>query len=148
MGEKKKSAEEARAKAEEQEAKSLQEANKRRVASLDVKVEHIRKMRSEHQTRASHEKNTIDGSKREAQERDEQEKLNLFGHRAGAAGAEVRRTVEVASDDREAAMKADQEEKVHELKVNEREGKTRREADMVRQGATERASKTDREKAI
>merc|ERR1712115_370973 len=123
-------------------------ADKARESSIAAKVEHIRKMRAEHKKKASAEYADLDKSKKEEEKREEQERVDLWGNKLGAAGAAVRKTVDVQLDEGAAEAKAEEEEKVHSEKMSERDGKTKREAALVKDAGTERASKTGREQAI
>merc|ERR1712003_606821 len=58
------------------------------------------------------------------------------------------KTVETGLDDAAAEAKAEEEEKLHSVKQNERDGKTKREAALVKEAGVERTSKTGREQAI
>merc|ERR1712110_986574 len=58
------------------------------------------------------------------------------------------KTVDMGLDYAAAEAKAEKEEKVHTVKLNEREGKTKREAALVKDAGAERSSKTGREQRI
>merc|ERR1712066_975461 len=71
----KKDAAEASEKAAAEEEKAAKAADKAREASLAARVEHIKKMRAEHKTKAGHEYAELDKSKKEEEQRDEREKV-------------------------------------------------------------------------
>merc|ERR1712060_762546 len=144
----KKAAAEASKKAAAEEEKAAKAADKAREASLAAKVEHIKKLRAEHKKKAGHEFAELDKSKKEEEKKEETERLDIWGSKLGAAGAAVRKTVDVQLDDAAAEAKAEEEEKVHSVKMNERDGKTKREAALVKEAGTERTTKTDREHRI
>merc|ERR1712176_996255 len=146
--ERKKALAEAREKAEVEEEKANKAADKAREASLAAKVEHIKKMRAEHKKKAGHEYAELDKSKKEEEQKEEQERMDIWGSKNGAAGAEVRKSVDIGLDDAAAEAKAEEEEKVHSVKTNERDGKTKREAALVKEAGTERSTKTEREHRI
>merc|ERR1712003_177323 len=131
-----------------EEEKANKAADKAREASLAAKVEHIKKMRAEHKKKASHEYAVLDKSKKEEEQKEEQERMDIWGSKDGAAGAAVRNTVDIGLDDAAAEAKAEEEEKVHSVKTSERDGKTKREAVLVKEAGTERAAKTAREHRI
>merc|ERR1711976_1093695 len=86
--------------------------------------------------------------KKEEAEKEIKEKVDIWGSKDGAAGAAVRKTVDVGLDEKDAAAKAEEEEKAHAVRMHERDGKTKREAALVKQAGTERAAKTEREHRI
>merc|ERR1712183_624503 len=104
-------------------------ADKAREAMLNAKVEHIKKLRAEHKKKSSHEYGDLEKSQKEEDKRKDQERVDLWGNKDGAAGAAVRNTVDVEVDDAKAA----EEEKIHEAKTNERDGKTKRDAKLVKE---------------
>merc|ERR1712183_668441 len=144
----KKAAAEASKKAAAEEEKAAKAADKAREASLAAKVEHIKKMRAEHKEKASREYTELDKSKKEEEQRTEKERQDIWGPKLGAAGVAVRKTVDMGLDDAAAEAKAEEEEKVHSVKQNERDGKTKREAALVKGAGMERTSKTGREQSI
>merc|ERR1712232_1527143 len=101
--EKKKAAAENRKKAEADEEKAAKAADKAREALLHAKVEHIQKMRAEHKKKAGHEYADLEKSQKEEDKGKEQERIDLWGNKEGAAGAAVRNTVDVELDDAKAA---------------------------------------------
>merc|ERR1712232_876100 len=111
--------------------KAAKAADKAREASLAAKVEHIKKMRAEHKKKAGQEYAELDKSKKEEKQREEKERVDIWGNKEGAAGAAVRNTVDVGLDGAAAEAKAEEEEKVHSVKMNERDGKTKREAGLA-----------------
>merc|ERR1712190_551831 len=123
-------------------------ADKAREATLAAKVEHIKKMRVEHKNKAGQEYTELDRSKKEEEQRTEKERQDIWGTKLGAAGVAVRKTVDMGLDDAAAEAKAEEEEKVHSVKQSEREGKTKREAALVKEAGTERTSRTGREQTI
>merc|ERR1712187_691647 len=123
-------------------------ADKAREATLAAKVEHIRKMRAEHKDKASREYAELDKSKKENEQQTEKERQDIWGTKLGAAGAAVRKTVDLGLDDAAAEAKAEEEEHLHSVKQNERDGKTKREAALVKEAGVERTSKTGREQSI
>merc|ERR1712087_1029455 len=137
----KKDAAEASEKAAAEEEKAAKAADKAREASLAAKVEHIRKMRAEHKEKASREYTELDKSKKEEEQRTEKEREDIWGTKLGAAGVAVRKTVDMGLDDAAAEAKAEEEEKIHSVKQNERDGKTKREAALVKDAGVERTSK-------
>merc|ERR1712113_562935 len=58
------------------------------------------------------------------------------------------KTVDLGLDDAAAEAKAAEEEHIHSVKQNERDGKTKREAALVKDAGVERTSKTGREQSI
>merc|ERR1712232_117367 len=128
--------------------KAAKAADKAREASLAAKVEHIKKMRAEHKQKAGQEYTELDKSKKEEEQRTEKERLDIWGTKLGAAGVAVRKTVDTGLDDAAAEAKAEKKEKVHSVKQNERDGKTKREAALVKEAGVERTSKTGREQSI
>merc|ERR1712232_1206760 len=144
----KKATAEANEKAAAEEEKAAKAADKAREASLAAKVEHIKKMRAEHKEKASREYTELDKSKKENEQLTEKERDDIWGNKKGAAGAAVRKTVETGLDDAAAEAKAEEEEKIHSVKQNERDGKTKREAALVKGAGAERTSKTGREQSI
>merc|ERR1712060_935651 len=141
-------AEEKKLRADEQEMKRKEAAEKKKEASLAAKVEHIKKMRAEHKEKASREYTELDKSKKEEEQRTEKERQDIWGTKLGAAGVAVRKPVDMGLDDAAAEAKAEEEEKVHSVKQNERDGKTKREAALVKGAGVERTSKTGREQSI
>merc|ERR1711874_274357 len=131
-----------------EEEKAAKAADKAREASLAAKVEHIKKMRAEHKEKASHEYTELDKSKKEEEQREEKERVDIWGSKFGAAGVAVRKSVDIGLDATAAEAKAEKEEKVHSVKQNERDGKTKREAALVKDAGAERSSKTGREQRI
>merc|ERR1712183_377941 len=101
--EKKKSVAEAREKAEADEEKAAKAADKAREASIAAKVEHIQKLRAEHKKKAGHEYAEMDKSNKEEDKRKDKERVDIWGNKDGAAGAAVRKTVDVELDDAKAA---------------------------------------------
>merc|ERR1712151_1125125 len=130
--ERKKAAAEAREKAEADEEKAAKAADKAREASIAAKVEHIKKLRAEHKKKAGHEYAELDKSKKEEEKRKDEERVDIWGNKDGAAGAAVRNTVEVEVDEAAAEAKAEEEEHLHSRKQSERDGKTKREAALVK----------------
>merc|ERR1712176_1695965 len=118
----KKAAAEASEKAAIEEEKAAKAADKAREASLAAKVEHIKKMRAEHKKKAGQEFAELDRSKKEEEKREEKERVDLWGNKLGAAGAAVRKTVDVQLDEGAAEAKTEEEEKIHSDKMNERDG--------------------------
>merc|ERR1712084_68094 len=116
----------------EREKKAAKAADKAREASLAAKVEHIKKMRAEHKEKASREYTELDKSKKEEEQRTEKERQDIWGTKLGAAGVAVMKTVDMGLDDAAAEAKAAEEEKVHSVKQSERDGKTKREAALVK----------------
>merc|ERR1711976_972083 len=98
--------------------------------------------------KAEHEVDVLDKSKKEEAEKEIKEKVDIWGSKDGAAGAAVRKTVDVGLDEKDAEAKAEEEEKVHAVKMHERDSKTKREAALVKEAAAERAAKTGREDRI
>merc|ERR1712107_785673 len=98
--------------------------------------------------KAGQEYTDLDKSKKEEEKREEKERVDIWGNKEGAAGAAVRNTVDVGLDDAAAEAKVEEEEKAHSVKMNERDGKTKREAALVKEAGTERTSKTGREHRI
>merc|ERR1712039_249114 len=90
----------------------------------------------------------LDKSKKNEEERTEKERLDIWGTKRGAAGVAVRKTVDTGLDDAAAEAKAEEEERVHSVKQNERDGKTKREAALVKEAGVERTSKTGWEQSI
>merc|ERR1712050_377204 len=131
-------------KAAAEEEKAAKAADKAREASIAAKVEHIQKMRAEHKKKAGHEYAELDKSKKEEDERKDKERVDIWGVKDGAAGAAVRNTVDVELDDAKAA----EEEKIHEAKTSERDGKTKMDAKLVKEAGAERSTKTEREHHI
>merc|ERR1712203_1060329 len=131
----KKATAEASEKAAAEEVKAAKAADKAREASLAAKVEHIKKLRAEHKKKAGHEYAELDKSKKEEEKRKDEERVDIWGNKDGAAGAAVRNTVEVEVDEAKAA----EEEKIHDAKTSERNGKTQRDAKLVREAGTERS---------
>merc|ERR1712039_775104 len=109
--EKKKDAAEAGEKAAVEEEKAAKAADKARETSIAARVEHIKKMRAEHKKKAVHEYAELDKSKKEEEKREEKERVDIWGNKLGAAGAAVRKTVDVQLDDAAAEAKAEEEEK-------------------------------------
>merc|ERR1739845_16159 len=101
-------------------------------------------MRAEHKKKAGHEYADLAKSQKEEDKRKDQERVDLWGNKDGAAGAAVRNTVDIELDDAKAA----EEEKIHEAKTSERDGKTKRDAKLVKEAGAERSKKTDREHHI
>merc|ERR1712003_84168 len=97
-------------KAEAEEEKANKALDKAREASIAAKVEHIKKMRAEHKKKAGQEYKELDKSKKEEEQREEQERLDIWGNKLGAAGAAVRKSVDVQLDDAAAEAKAEEEE--------------------------------------
>merc|ERR1711953_1234856 len=122
--------------------------DKAREATLAAKVEHIKKMRAEHKNKAGHGYTELDKSKKEEEQRTEKERQDIWGTKLGAAGVAVRKTVDMGLDDAAAEAKAEEEEKIHSVKQGERDGKTKREAALVKDAGVERTSKTGREQSI
>merc|ERR1712039_277666 len=118
----KKATAEANEKAAAEEEKAAKAADKAREASLAAKVEHIKKMRAEHKEKASREYTELDKSKKEEEQRTEQEREEIWGSKLGAAGVAVRKSVDIGLDATAAEAKAEKEEKVHSVKQNERDG--------------------------
>merc|ERR1712232_85198 len=75
------------------------------------------------------------------------EKIDLWGSKDGAAGAAVRKTVDIGLDDKEAEAKAEEEEKTNAAKNSERDGKTKREAAAKAERAKKEADEKKTEKA-
>merc|ERR1712003_574495 len=94
--------------------------------------------------KAGHEYADLEKSQKEEDKRKDQERIDLWGNKEGAAGAAVRNTVDVELDDAKAA----EEEKIHEAKTSERDGKTKRDAKLVKEAGAERSTKTEREHRI
>merc|ERR1712050_716708 len=94
--------------------------------------------------KAGHEFADLDRSKKEEDERKDHERMDLWGNKEGAAGATVRNTVDIEVDEAKAA----EEEKIHDAKTSERDGKTKRDAKLVKEAGEERSTKTDREHHI
>merc|ERR1712176_1010685 len=88
----KKAAAEASEKAAVKEEKAAKAADKAREASLAAKVEHIKKMRAEHKKKAGQEFAELDRSKKEEEQKEEQERMDIWGSKTGAAGAAVRKS--------------------------------------------------------
>jgi len=107
----KKAAAEAKEKAEAEEEAAGKAADKARAASLAAKVEHIKKMRVEHKKKAEHEVDVLDKSSKAEADKERKEKVDIWGSKDGAAGAAVRKTVDVGLDEKAAAAKAEEEEK-------------------------------------
>merc|ERR1712151_1457910 len=104
----------------------------------------IQKMRAEHKKKAGQEYAELDNSKKEEEKRKDEERIDIWGNKDGAAGAAVRNTVEVEVDEAKAA----EEEKIHDAKTSERDGKTKRDAKLVKEAGAERSTKTEREHRI
>merc|ERR1712151_414065 len=121
----KKATAEANEKAAADEEKAAKAADKAREANLAAKVEHIKKMREENKEKASREYTELDKSKKEEEQRTEKERQDIWGSKLGAAGVAVRKTVDMGLDDAAAEAKAEEEEKIHSVKQNERDAKER-----------------------
>merc|ERR1711881_54506 len=119
----KKAAAEASEKSAVEEEKAAKAADKAREASLAAKVEHIKKLRVEHKKKAEHEVDVLDKSKKSEADKEAKERVDIWGSKDGAAGAAVRQTVDVGLDEKAAAAKAEEEEKVHAVKMHERDSK-------------------------
>merc|ERR1712151_1201039 len=102
-------------------------------------------MWAEHKEKATAENAALSKSKKEDADRAEQEKLDIWGSKDGAAGAALRKTVDIPIDDPDVEAKAEEEEKI---KTNERNGKTKRESVLVAEAGKERSAKTEREHRI
>merc|ERR1712039_594972 len=98
-------------KAAVEEEKANKALDKAREASIAAKVEHIKKMRAEHKKKAGQEYAELDKSKKEEEHREEKERLDIWGNKLGAAGATVRKSVDVQLDGAAAEAKAEEEEK-------------------------------------